>query len=78
MEYRKEKKEYKELCEAKKKEENDKWERKVEGARSERQVWEIVNGERKRSKGINKGIGMREWEEYFKDLLGGRREDSKG
>ncbi|KYN27434.1 hypothetical protein ALC57_03143 [Trachymyrmex cornetzi] len=53
-----------------KKNENERWERKVEGAKNERQVWEIVNKKRKKWKGINKGIGMREWEEYFKELLG--------
>ncbi|KYN12238.1 hypothetical protein ALC57_15590, partial [Trachymyrmex cornetzi] len=65
------KREYKELCGNKKKEENERWERKVEGAKNEGQVWEIVNRERKKWKGINKGIEMREWEEYFKELLGG-------
>ncbi|KYN12157.1 hypothetical protein ALC57_15676, partial [Trachymyrmex cornetzi] len=34
--------------EGKEKKENERWERKVEGAKSERQVWEIVNRERKR------------------------------
>ncbi|KYN22002.1 hypothetical protein ALC57_05614 [Trachymyrmex cornetzi] len=68
--YRKEKKEYKELYEAKKKEDNKRWERKVEGAKEEKQVWEIVNGERKRWIGMNKGIKMHEWEVYFKDLGG--------
>lgn len=29
------------------------------------------NRERKRWKGINRSIGMGEWEEYFKSLLGG-------
>ncbi|KYN14003.1 hypothetical protein ALC57_13794, partial [Trachymyrmex cornetzi] len=38
MEYRKEKREYKELCEAKKREENERWERKMEGARNEKHV----------------------------------------
>ncbi|KYN11482.1 hypothetical protein ALC57_16362 [Trachymyrmex cornetzi] len=66
MEYRKEIREYKELCEAKKRKENERWERKVEGARNECQVWEIVNGERKKRKGIYNGIEMKEWEEYFK------------
>ncbi|KYN20187.1 hypothetical protein ALC57_07477 [Trachymyrmex cornetzi] len=58
------------MCEAKKKKENKRWKRKAEGAKSERQVWEILNRERNRCKGINKEIGMREWEEYFEDLLG--------
>ncbi|KYN27547.1 hypothetical protein ALC57_03066 [Trachymyrmex cornetzi] len=63
-----------ELCGNKKKEENERWERKVEGAKNEGQVWEIVNRERKKWKGVNKGIEMREWEEYFKELLGGVEE----
>ncbi|KYN22005.1 hypothetical protein ALC57_05605 [Trachymyrmex cornetzi] len=70
-EYRREKREYKELCELFRKEENERWERKVEGAKREGQVWEIVNGEKKKWKGINKAIEMREWEKYFKELLGG-------
>ncbi|KYN16544.1 hypothetical protein ALC57_11205, partial [Trachymyrmex cornetzi] len=70
-EYWKQKKEYKELYGNKKKEENDMWERKVEGAKNEGQVWEIVNRERKKWKRVNKGIEMREWEEYFKELLAG-------
>ncbi|KYN15259.1 hypothetical protein ALC57_12526, partial [Trachymyrmex cornetzi] len=40
--------------------ENERWERKVEGAKNEGQVWEIVNRERKKWKGVNKGIEMRE------------------
>ncbi|KYN16348.1 hypothetical protein ALC57_11395 [Trachymyrmex cornetzi] len=78
MEYKKEKREYKELCEVKKREENERWERKVEGARNESQVWEIVNGERKRRKGINKGIEMKEWEGYFKEWVGGGRGGKSG
>ncbi|KYN13229.1 hypothetical protein ALC57_14593 [Trachymyrmex cornetzi] len=41
--------EYKEICELKKREENEKWERIVELAKNERQVLEIVNGERKKA-----------------------------
>ncbi|KYN26650.1 hypothetical protein ALC57_03980 [Trachymyrmex cornetzi] len=47
-EYRKQKREYKELCGNKKKEENERCERKVEGAKNEGLVWEIVNRERKK------------------------------
>jgi len=65
------KKEYREICEEKKREENERWEREVEEARVEEQVWGIVNRERKRWKGINEDIKMEEWEEYFKELLGG-------
>lgn len=34
-------------------------------------MWEIVNKERRRRKGINEGIEGREWREYFMKLLGG-------
>jgi len=52
--YLKGKKEYREMCEGKKKEENERWEREVEEARVEEdQVWGIVNRKRKRWKGIN-------------------------
>jgi len=33
--------------------------------------WEIINRKRKKWKEINKRTEMREWEEYFKELLGG-------
>jgi len=44
--FRREKKEYRELCERKKREENERWEEIVKRARTEGQVWEIVNRER--------------------------------
>lgn len=69
--YRREKKEYKELCNRKKAEENERWEREVEKAETDGQIWQVVNKERKKRRGINWGIGMGEWEEYFKGLLGG-------
>jgi len=71
QEYQRERREYREICEEKKKEENLRWEREVEGVRREGQVWGIVNKERKKWKGINEGIKMEEWEIYFKGLLGG-------
>lgn len=73
-EYREKKKEYKELCERKKKEENEKWEKKTMEARRERDMWEIVHKERKRGGRINKGIISKEkWVNYFMELLGGVR-----
>jgi len=38
--------------------------------------WEIINRKRKKWKEINKRTEMREWEEYFKELLGGDRKKS--
>lgn len=41
--YRKKKGNYKKLCERKKREENERWEKKVAGAKRESEVWEIMN-----------------------------------
>lgn len=64
------KREYKELCE-RKKEDNEIWERKAKEVKRESDVWEIVNRERKRRRRIEEEIKMREWKEYFMGLLGG-------
>jgi len=69
--YKEGKKGYKELCERKKMEENLRWEREVERVRRENEVWEIVNRERRRRRGVNENIEMREWKEQFMRLLGG-------
>lgn len=63
--------EYKKLCDKK---ENIRWERLVEEAKLEGQVWKIVKMERKRWKRVNRNIELEEWEEYFRDLLGGVEE----
>lgn len=73
-EYRKGRKEYKEMCEKKKKEENERWERKVAEAKRESDVWEVVNRERKKRKKVSREIEMREWKKYFMELLGGIEE----
>jgi len=39
--------------------------------RSEAQVWEIINREKKRRKGVNKELEMKEGKEYFMSLLEG-------
>lgn len=69
--YKELKKEYKEVCIRKKQEENLRWEKQIEEAKQEGQIWEIVNKERKRRKEVNREIGMEEWEEHFRGLLGG-------
>jgi len=61
---------YRRLCE-KKREEVVRWEKEVKEAKTEGQVWKIVNKERKSRKRVNEGIEMEEWEIYFKGLLGG-------
>ncbi|XP_077255453.1 uncharacterized protein LOC143893678 [Temnothorax americanus] len=69
--YKESRKEFKEICKRKKEEENQRWERKVEGARREAEVWEIVNRERRKRRGIEEGIEEEEWKEHFMKLLGG-------
>jgi len=69
--YKKERKEYRELCERKRKEENERWEKEIEEIRSEEMIWKVVNKERKRRTRINEGIEMGEWREYFKGMMGG-------
>lgn len=61
---------YNRLCERKRREEGDRWMEIVKNARREGQVWEVVNKERKK-RGVNGGIKMEKWTEYFKELMGG-------
>lgn len=73
--YKRKRREYREFCEEKKKEENDKWMGKVKEAKRESDVWELINKDRKKRKGrINEEIEMEECKEYFKSLLGGVKE----
>lgn len=73
--YRTEKKEYKELCEKKKKKEEKRLMREIGEARTEGKVWEITTRERRKRKGVNEEIQMRVWKEHFKGLLEGNREE---
>lgn len=73
------------MCEAKRREENDRWERRARGVRTEEQVWGIVNRERRKRR-VNGDVNMGEWEEYFEGLLEGvdnrvvwgEKEDGRG
>lgn len=71
QEYKGKKKEYREMCERKKKEESEEWMRRATEAKTEGQVWEDINKDRKRKKVVNEGIEMEEWRDYFMELLGG-------
>lgn len=59
------------MCERKKREENDRWEKEAEQVRSERDVWAIVNRGRRKRKRVNENIEEKEWRDYFMRLLGG-------
>lgn len=69
--YKEKKQKYKMLCEEKKREETERWEKEAEQVRREGEVWEIVNRGRKKRKGINEEIEEEEWKEHFMRLLGG-------
>lgn len=66
--YRQRRKEYKDLCEKKRKD-NEKWERKVMEAGRESEVWEVVTIKRRRTKRVNENIKRKNWENYFMRLL---------
>lgn len=51
------------------------WERQIEEAKQEGQIWEVVNKERKRRKEVNREIGMEEWK-YFRGAVRGSRGES--
>lgn len=40
----------------------------------ESKMWEIINKERKKKKGINEEIELEEWKEYFMKVMGGVEE----
>jgi len=70
-EYKRRKQKFREICERKKKEENDRWEKRAAEVSRESEVWEIVNRERKKRRKVTEGIEMAEWKEHFMRLLGG-------
>lgn len=70
LKYIEKKKEYKELCGRKKKEDNKRWEKQALEAKRKSEAWELINRERKRRNRVIEGIGMEEWKEHFMRLLG--------
>ncbi|XP_071580245.1 uncharacterized protein [Temnothorax nylanderi] len=68
--YREGRKEYRETCERKKKEEKERMIREIGEARTEEKVWELIGRVRKRRKRINEEIKMEDWKEYFMELMG--------
>jgi len=46
----------KELCGVKRREENERWEEEAEKAKTEKQVWRIVNRKRRKWKSVMKGL----------------------
>lgn len=69
--YRKARAEYKLLCKGKREEERIRWYKEAIEARTEGEVWKVINRERRKRKGANEEIKAEEWKGYFMDLLGG-------
>nr|XP_034194033.1 golgin subfamily A member 6-like protein 22 [Osmia lignaria] len=72
--YKKAKKEYSRLHEVKKKEENERFVKEAENAKTDREVWRIINTERKKRGRITTSIKEEEWKNHFMHLLGGTEE----
>lgn len=53
----------------KEKERGDRWAEVVKNAKTEGQVWGIINRERKKRGGIDERIKMEEWTGYFRGLM---------
>jgi len=69
-EYKRCKREYKELCKRKKGEENLKWEVRAREARKENEIWEIINWDKKRRRKVNVGLEWRNGRNILR-VLGG-------
>lgn len=65
------------VCERKKLEERESRIREVAEAKTETQIWEIVNKGRKKWRGIEGSISLNEWREFFKGLLERWRKERK-
>lgn len=71
QEYRNRKRENKELCKRKKREEMERWIRAAERVQTEGQIWEIVKRERRICKCVSREITLGEWRNYLMGLIGG-------
>lgn len=76
-EYREGKREYKILCKKKKEEGRNRLMEEANRAKSETEVWRIINRERGRRKEICQKISMEEWRKHFNKLLEGVEEWKK-
>lgn len=65
-----EKRDYRKLREKKKEKWNKKLLKKAREAKTQEQIWKVVNRERKRKGEINREIRTEEWEEHFRKILG--------
>lgn len=76
-EYIKGQKDYRILCEKKKKKRNEELMKEAREAKTQKQIWDVINRKRRRKVEINGKIGTGEWDNYFRELLGGSGERVK-
>lgn len=71
-------KNFRELCKRKKAAKLEKLEEEIKKARTEAQIWKIVNREKKNARIMGEDISMEEWRRHFVSVLEGREEDGGG
>lgn len=68
------KEEFKKLCKNKEEQKKKMEEEEIRKAKSERQIWEHINRERKRKTVVKNKIHLEVWKDHFMNLLGGSEE----
>lgn len=71
-------KNFRELCKRKEAAKLEKLEEEIKRARTEAQIWKIVNREKKNARIVGEDISMEEWRRHFVSVLEGREEDGGG
>ena len=69
-EYRNKKKEFKQFCQAKKKEQEKKYEEEIRNIKHGKELWKFINKERKKRVEISENIQLEEWKKLFCTALG--------
>ncbi|XP_024884581.1 trichohyalin-like [Temnothorax curvispinosus] len=75
--YVKLRREFREMCRRKEEKRLENYEEEVRSAKTEEQIWKIINKERKKRVPIEEDIKMEEWENHFMQLLEGSKEDRR-
>lgn len=67
-------KNFRDLCKRKEAAKLEKLEEEIKRARTETQIWKIVNREKKNARIVGEDISMEEWRRHFVSVLEGREE----
>ncbi|XP_066590796.1 golgin subfamily A member 6-like protein 25 [Prorops nasuta] len=76
--YRKKKKQYMERCEEKRGKWREEWSKEIGKARGEKEIWEIIKRCRGKEESRVEEIRMDEWDEYFREMLEGKKGEKHG